>query len=157
MNADAAGRPVNFFVLKARNYASDQVMRCMASIMFHATIGKEFKDALLTMNYILKHPDKFMNASVAFSLSLMQMTAAIFLELIFVVYIQSISGAIDITKDFIAIQVITALDDFTGQMILSIIRKYVSLNFALDKTTDYMKFSQSRRPTGLPSVKLAKV
>jgi hypothetical protein len=62
---------VNYFVLKARNYASDQVMRCMASIMFHATIGKEFKDALLSMNYILKHPDKFLNASFAFSLPLM--------------------------------------------------------------------------------------
>ena len=75
----------------------------MASMMFHATVGKEFRDALLTMSYILKHPHKFLNSSVAFSMSLMQMSAAIYLEIVFVLYIQNIYGAQSITKDFIAI------------------------------------------------------
>ena len=59
ITAATSGKPLNPFVLSSRNYASDQVMRCMASIMFHATIGKEFRDAMLSMNYILKHPNKF--------------------------------------------------------------------------------------------------
>lgn len=82
--------------------------------MFHATVGKEFRDAIITMGYILKHPKKFQHSMLAFSLPMMQMTAAIFLEIIFVIYIQSISGALNIVKDFIAIQVIACLDDFTG-------------------------------------------
>jgi len=38
--------PVNTFILHSKDYASDQIMRIMASLMFHATVGKEFKDAL---------------------------------------------------------------------------------------------------------------
>jgi len=66
-----SGKPTNAFVLSSRNYASDQIMRCMASIMFHATIGTEFNSALLSMSYILKNPNKFMNTPVAFSMSIM--------------------------------------------------------------------------------------
>jgi len=55
------------------------------------------------MSYIYKHPHKFLNSTVAFSMSMLQMVAAIYLEVVFVLYIQSKSGAMEITKDFIAI------------------------------------------------------
>jgi len=55
----ASGSDGNAFVLSSKDYASDQVVRIMASLMFHATVGKEFKDAITTMGYILKHPKKF--------------------------------------------------------------------------------------------------
>jgi len=59
----------------------------MASMMFHATVGKEFKDGLMSMRYILHHPNKFLDSTTAFSLALMQVTAAFYLEIVFVIYI----------------------------------------------------------------------
>ena len=119
-------------------------MRIAASLMFHATVGKEFRDGLLTMNYIIKHPHKFLNSTVAFSMSLMQVTAALSLEIVFVLYIQTISGALDITKDFIAIQVVACLDDFTGQMIISMVKKHVSINLTLETTQDHKLYQSTQ-------------
>ena len=60
------------------------------------------------------------------------MIAALFLELVFVIYIQNIKDAVEIVKNFIAIQVVATLDDFTGQMLASNIRRYRNINFSLE-------------------------
>ena len=102
-SASSSGQSINKFILGSSDYASDQIVRIMASMMYHATVGKEFRDGLLAMNYTIKHPHKFLNAHVAFSLSLMQVITAFYLEVVFVIYIQNIASTINITKDFIAI------------------------------------------------------
>jgi len=79
------------------------------------------------------------------------MFAALFLELIFVIYIQNIASAVEIVKDFIAIQIIACLDDFTGQMILSTIHTYKDVNFSLEKFVEEIKKDETSLSNMQPS------
>ena len=45
-------------------------------------------------------------------------------------------------KDFIAIQVVTCLDDFTGQMLVTTIRKYKNINFTFENYKKEVKESE---------------
>ena len=68
------------------------------------------------MKYIIHSPNKFRSPGLAFLISTFQIVATLMLELTFIFYIQEIRGIIDITANFIAIQVVTQMDDFLGSL-----------------------------------------
>ena len=71
--------------------------------MFHATVGKEYGDAMQSMKYILHQGRSFRSQTAAFSLAMMQATSAVFLEFIFILYTQTLDGTLNIVMNFIAI------------------------------------------------------
>ena len=85
------------------------------------------------MQYILDHSNQFRSAAIAFILPAMQILAALQLEMCFMIYIQDIEGTSNITKNFIAIQIVAELDNFLGSMYFVGIRKFRGVEFELER------------------------
>ena len=128
---------INPFVINSTDYASDHLVRMFATIFFHSTVVKEYRTGMSLMRYILKNRKKFIDYRIAFAFPVMQISAAIMLETVFAIFINTISNPTDIVKDFIAIQIIATLDDIIGAMQLGGLAKYRTI--VMEFPTEYQE------------------
>ena len=76
------------------------------------------------MKYIINDKESFVNPYIALAISVMQIISVVFLQLIFMIYVSTMNeGMLVIVQDFIAIEVITLLDNFFGRLVITILQQ----------------------------------
>lgn len=76
------------------------------------------------MKYIINDKDSFVNSYIALGITLMQIISVVFLQITFLIYVSTMNeGILVIVQDFIAIEVITLLDNFFGHLVLTILQQ----------------------------------
>jgi len=79
-------------------------------------------EAMQCMKYIINDKASFVNPYIALGVCVMQCTSVVFLQMVFLIYVSTMNeGMLTIVQDFIAIEVITLLDNFFGKLALTII------------------------------------
>lgn len=87
--------------------------RLFAGILMHVAMLKEFKNSLSRMKYALNHKWLFRGYRLAFFAQFLQAIMVVFVTLLnYYVIIMGSPEVIDISKDFLAMMIISDFDDF---------------------------------------------
>ena len=100
----------NFFIVLP---ATESVMgaRFICTILMHLQVEGDMRQGLRMMKYVTNHPFDFSNPASAFFISLMQFIGGLFAEIACILYLASISVAIDVIIKFVALASIAKVDD----------------------------------------------
>ena len=115
---------LNVQIAQTKRYAWEGLGKLCVTLVIHVITTKEYMDAMQCMKYIINDKDSFVNPYIALGISLMQITSVVFLQITFLIYVSTMNeGMLVIVQDFIAIEVITLLDNFFGHLVLTILQQ----------------------------------
>jgi len=86
--------------------------RFVCTILMHLQVEGDLRQGLKMMKYVSNQPFDFSNPQAAFFVALMQILGGLFAEFACIIYLCSLSQAIDVIIKFVALASIAKVDDF---------------------------------------------
>ena len=100
------------FSITLPNNVSVMGARFVCTILMHLQVEGDMRQGLRMMKYVTNHPFDFSNPASAFFVALMQTLGGLAAEIACILYLGSITTAIDVIIKFVALASIAKVDDF---------------------------------------------